>query len=330
MKATKKVLVLFTLVLSLFIVLAFPRVDAMALVKTESIASTDFSVYSSTLTKWGQYLDGSIQFRSTSQWLYESPDFTLYNPQVARLAVTLPTFQINTRSGFVTVDPSKLFSHNVQVVARQYLTAVEFVIPIPSYTTLATGVYIASNVVDISDYMVVVNFTFSDFWIGDATLASGHRLVNALTLELYDSGIIEAYNAGYQSGLTQEQKEAYNAGYAYGFTTGKTKGHGIGFTEGLASAQEDIEEAFKQGLADGIAEGLAVSQVGAYNQGFRDGQDADEDINLLVQLPAMILGQLWQIAVIFLNFEVFGLSLWALGASIGLVLFAIILIKWLI
>jgi len=143
--------------------------------------------------------------------------------------------------------------------------------------------------------------TYSDTYFGCFSSAD---LFVVSDISTYGTG----FNDGYEQGLIDGGLDSFALGYADGLIDGDASG-------------------YVDGYDDGYLEGFNVNASAQYASGYQDGLDSGDDINLLLTIPAMILGIIWQIAVSFLQFDVFGISLWWMLSGVGIILVVIMVIK---
>jgi len=278
----KKIILIMIMSAFCFFAVDMNKIFAISAYDTEVVSDSEFSVSINTLQLSGSYIDGMLQFSTGEIWIYETPDFDLYNIQIVKLYGTLPDIYVNNEADSTLIDfEAGGVIGSVSFVGIQYISAVEYPISVYGYFTESAGFYPSDNVSDIAKYRVYLTFTFVDYCMGSAALIPGHFVDGDLSLKLYDSGFGGAYVSGYNAGVAATEPSAFNAGYNQGFVVGRADGYALGISDGYGHGYDD---GVIVGNASGYASGYSDGAGDGYDTGFDDGSadiQADFDAYIL-------------------------------------------------
>ena len=139
----------------------------------------------------------------------------------------------------------------------------------------------------------------------------------------YDTGYTQGYEEG-QASLTET--EQYQNGYDLGLIDGYKQGSESSYNAGYeAGSEEGYSVGYNQGETIGYNSGYAAGEEAGYDTGYQKGS---YDVNLsLTEVTATGIGAFSDLLMQLLNFEVAGISLWGILATIGAVIVIGIIIK---
>ena len=162
-----------------------------------------------------------------------------------------------------------------------------------------------------------------DFYLIDTQLTTSETPLYTITTsedKLYDNGYDAGYSAGYDTGI--KDNTGYDTGYFDGYKVGSENGYNAGYEAGN---DEGYSVGYNQGETIGYNSGYAAGEEAGYDTGYQKGS---YDVNLsLTEVTATGIGAFSDLLMQLLNFEVAGISVWGILATIGGIIIIGIVIK---
>lgn len=177
------------------------------------------------------------------------------------------------------------------------------------------------------DYLYETGITneqsITEFYLIDAQCTTSEAPLYTITTsedKLYDNAYDAGYSAGYDTGI--KDSTGYDTGYFDGYKVGNENGYNAGYEAGN---DEGYSVGYNQGETIGYNSGYAAGEEAGYDTGYQKGS---YDVNLsLTEVTATSIGAFSDLLMQLLNFEVAGISVWGILATVGGIIIIGIVIK---